>query len=275
MMEEAGERTQMVAPVDCPVCAEPNAAGATWCAECGFRLGSAPGPAGEAAPPAHALAGDGRRHPLKAGENAVGRLEADVFLSDPSVSRRHATVSVSDEAVTVRDEGSSNGTMVNDARIEPGEETALRPGDTVQFGAVRLTLEAPSGAVPAASEKAAPEMAPEGDPPAGEPREAVGDLTDGAEAWPLWAGRNTIGRRPDNDVTLTDPAVSGRHAALTIEDGEARISDSGSANGTFIDDERVTPGEERALEPGAALRFGRVTLRYEPRPAAPDGAPGE
>lgn len=276
MVEEAGERTQMVGSVECPVCQEQNVAGTVWCAECGFRLDSAPGEAADVGP-AFALSGEGQRFPLKSGENVVGRLNADVFLSDVSVSRRHAVVRVAEDGVFVRDEGSSNGTRMNNVRMAPGSESPLLPGEPIQFGAVKLTLEAPEGAplaVPPAPDldMALPDT--ETAPPA-EPEAALAVLTNGVDTWPLRAGLNTIGRREENDVTLADPAVSGRHATITIEGGEARIADTGSTNGTFVTEQRLVAGIEQALEPGSMVRFGRVVLNYEVLPAAPEVPEGE
>jgi adenylate cyclase len=70
----------------------------------------------------------------------VGRAPTcDLPIVDPTVSRRHAELECTDNAVRVRDLGSSNGTYVNGARIE---EAALAAGDRVTFGKVELTLEA-------------------------------------------------------------------------------------------------------------------------------------
>jgi pSer/pThr/pTyr-binding forkhead associated (FHA) protein len=266
------ERTQMVGGQECPVCHEANAPGAVWCAECGFRLGSEAGESAEAAPD-WALIGEVQRYPLKNGENVVGRLNAEVFLSDPSVSRKHAVVTVSEQGVTVRDEGSSNGTKVSGESAEPGIETPAPAGAEIRFGNVALTLSAPEG-----MEHLVPPA-----PPVPEPEEArppVAVLTDGVNTYPLHEGANSIGRRSGNDVVLADPAVSGRHAVVTVRGDVAAISDSGSTNGTFLDDRRLIPGAEETLAPGALVRFASVTLNYERIPPdsglaveGPAGAP--
>jgi pSer/pThr/pTyr-binding forkhead associated (FHA) protein len=280
---EDGERTQMAAAVECPVCAEANAAGTEWCVECGFRLGTTPGETTEPEP-RYALAGEGQRFILKPGENVVGRLNADIYLSDPSVSRRHAVVVVGPEGVAIRDEDSSNGTRMNDMRLPPGEESPLLPGESVQFGAVAFTLEAPEGVevsvppAPPARETASPDAYAAAAVP------AVAVLTNGVDTWPLREGNNSIGRRADNDVTLPDRAVSGRHATITLGGGEARIADAGSTNGTFLNDQRLLPGAEEPLPAGAIIRFGPVVLNFEALPvddtdtvaaAAPDGPAGD
>lgn len=263
------DRTQMAAPRACPVCGETNQSLSVWCAECGFRLEATPGMVEDAAP-VFRLVGAGETHPLHAGDNLVGRLNADVFLSDPSVSRRHAILRVDASGVTVRDENSSNGTRVNGARLAPGEDVPAPPDATVQFGAVTFTVEAPENFISAAPpESLAPaeSLLPPEEAPA--PTEPAALLVGEDATYALKEGPNAIGRRAGNDVVLADAYVSGRHAVLTLGPDGAMVVDSGSSNGTFLDDRPLAPGVEERLEPGAALRFGRLTFRLE-APAAPD-----
>lgn len=75
----------------------------------------------------------GRPFALDAGRVVIGRApDAAVHIDSPGLSRRHAELMVSDDAVTLRDLGSFNGTHVNDRRIEG--EVALREGDLVRLG---------------------------------------------------------------------------------------------------------------------------------------------
>lgn len=69
------------------------------------------------------------------GTQLVGR-QAGVFLliDHGSVSRRHAELSVVNGQLTVCDLGSSNGTFVNNSRLEPQQPQALKNNDTVRFG---------------------------------------------------------------------------------------------------------------------------------------------
>jgi len=61
---------------------------------------------------------------------------AAAFAHFDNVSRRHATVTVDDSGrATIRDEGSTNGTFVNDDRAIPGTEVRLVDGDRLRFGA--------------------------------------------------------------------------------------------------------------------------------------------
>jgi hypothetical protein len=71
--------------------------------------------------------------------STFGRSEgADVLVSDIAVSGAHARIERVGRRWMVRDLGSTNGTRVNDARIEP--RGALREGDVLSIGTVRLQV---------------------------------------------------------------------------------------------------------------------------------------
>lgn len=73
---------------------------------------------------------------------SAGRDPAcDLVLSSEKCSRLHAKLSVSDGALRVEDQGSTNGTAVNGKKIR--EMTALGDGDVVQFGDLRFRVIAP------------------------------------------------------------------------------------------------------------------------------------
>ena len=67
----------------------------------------------------------------------------------------------------------------------------------------------------------------------------------------------TVGRTPNNDVVLPQATISKVHAIFTHSGTGWQISDSRSSNGTFLDGLRLPPGEKRAVQDGAELRFGR------------------
>ena len=69
----------------------------------------------------------------------IGRdPQNDVVLDTPTVSRYHAIVERVGQRYRVRDLGSSNGTFVNDQRIEA--ETWLKAGDWIRIGPYRFDL---------------------------------------------------------------------------------------------------------------------------------------
>jgi pSer/pThr/pTyr-binding forkhead associated (FHA) protein len=90
------------------------------------------------------------------GELTVGRDPGCVLrLDDPKVSRRHATLEPSGSGgITIRDEGSLNGTWVNDDRIAGSR--ALATGDRVRIGGSEFIVDDAAGdGVPVTSTTAA------------------------------------------------------------------------------------------------------------------------
>jgi adenylate cyclase len=68
----------------------------------------------------------------------VGRgVSSDIAIYDPTISRRHAELTVGVDGVQVRDLGSSNGTCINGSRIVTGR---LNPNDSITFGKVLFQL---------------------------------------------------------------------------------------------------------------------------------------
>jgi ABC transport system ATP-binding/permease protein len=69
----------------------------------------------------------------------IGRdADNDVVLASPTVSRYHAQVEMVGQRFRIRDLRSSNGTFVNDERIE--KETWLKADDTIRIGQSRFVV---------------------------------------------------------------------------------------------------------------------------------------
>lgn len=99
----------------------------------------APGQPAPAATAGFWIMGPLRQIPLLAGENVVGRdPRVAVWLDSPSVSRRHARISIRGNCVTLEDLDSKNGTYVRGATI--ATPTALADGDEIRFGSVSVTF---------------------------------------------------------------------------------------------------------------------------------------
>lgn len=76
---------------------------------------------------------------LPPGEFVIGRAAScQLSLDDPLVSRNHATLTVTPEAVVLADLGSRNGVRVNSDRIEG--KRALAHGDQISIGNQDMTL---------------------------------------------------------------------------------------------------------------------------------------
>lgn len=74
----------------------------------------------------------GSRYLLDREETSIGRHpDADIFLDDVTVSRRHAVLASGERGITLTDNGSLNGSYVNGDRVD---ERLLGTGDEVQIG---------------------------------------------------------------------------------------------------------------------------------------------
>ncbi len=128
------------APAACPACGHTVADGSlATCPVCGARLVA---PAGPISPVVLRMSFPTGNVDVPAGTALVlGRdpgesLVAAAFASYENVSRRHATVTVSDTGdAPIRDEHTPNGTFVNGDRVLPGIDVRLTNGDNVRLGA--------------------------------------------------------------------------------------------------------------------------------------------
>jgi pSer/pThr/pTyr-binding forkhead associated (FHA) protein len=82
--------------------------------------------------------------------------------------------------------------------------------------------------------------------------------------WPLTGGRHVVGRLGSGDgvdVALQDPTISSRHAAFLVDGnmGSIAVEDTGSTNGTFVNDEHIGFNGRRELRDGDRVRFGGFT----------------
>src|SRR5438045_4255897 len=85
--------------------------------------------------------------------------------------------------------------------------------------------------------------------------------------------RLRVGRRPDNDVPLPFPAVSGEHAAIVTILSDSFLEDLGSTNGTFVNGKPIT---KHFLRDRDRIDVGRENLMYyADDAAAPEPLPPE
>lgn len=164
--------------IECPNCKHQEFVGTFYCSECGSRLVHlSPMPTvsiardvlnGEAqvtkpSPPAGPALASGAMLGLRvlssgAIVSLVGRdnftlgraiegqaVVPDIDLEsseayDQGVSRIHAEIRLQDNGVYIADLDSVNGTMVNGRKVEPMNPEAIRHGDILQLGRMRLQL---------------------------------------------------------------------------------------------------------------------------------------
>lgn len=80
---------------------------------------------------------------------------------------------------------------------------------------------------------------------------------------PLKRQTTTIGRAKGNTVQIPAGNVSRRHCLIVQERRGLVVKDQGSANGTFVNGQKVT---EQLLQPGDLLVIGAATFRVEYQP---------
>ena len=76
--------------------------------------------------------------------------------------------------------------------------------------------------------------------------------------FPLHRTRSIIGRGDDCELQVPLGTISRHHCEIHIEDNSAVLKDSGSSNGTYHNNQRVTV--EQPLMPGDHIRIGPVTF---------------
>lgn len=169
----------------------------------------------------------------------VGReIDCDIVLDAPQISRHHAEFIFTGTGWRLRDLGSANGTFVND-RSRRIDEAVVTDDDVVFFGSYRFPVTRIRDFLDTGS----------------------ADVQGGTVPLPLDKPIITIGRGLDNDVVLDAPPVSRNHARLIRTDDAIYIEDLGSANGTFIDGDRISG--RALLEPGRTLSFGSYAIRLD------------
>lgn len=87
--------------------------------------------------------------------------------------------------------------------------------------------------------------------------------------YPVYEGRNTIGRFADKpvDIDLLSQEAEGQvwssrlHAAVTFDKALVLIEDLNSLNGTWVNGVRIHAGSQRPLKPNDVIQIGNVQLR--------------
>ena len=72
--------------------------------------------------------------------------------------------------------------------------------------------------------------------------------------------RTRIGALADNDIVIDSELVSRFHASITGSVRNAKITDEGSSNGTYVNDTQVTTSP---LRKGDRIRFADVEAVFE------------
>ena len=237
---------------------------------------------------------DGREYAIAGSSLVFGRdASCDVVVPGKDVSRRHAEIVQTPKGYLIVD-SSTNGTSVNDARIE-GQRLLAR-ADVITIGEEKFRFYADTAAAPAPPPPASPPPPPPPPPPEN-PRSAesaavakgerLRETVHGVPAAPRPSAGGgalasflvkggalkgqrlvvktplaNIGRADYNDLVFPDESVSTAHAKLQRREGVWVLVDLGSTNGTFVDGDQIQG--EAPLAPGATVRFGEIAAVFEP-----------
>lgn len=158
----------------------------------------------------------------------IGRSKSnDCVFENQSVSSNHAVLTISDDgqSAVVHDLASTNGTYVNNKRVQ--KDVTVTKTDVIRFGTEQTNL----ADIEARLAK------------------TVVRRTDRP------AGGLTIGKSSDNRIVMNHDDVSRHHAVLYKNAaGDVVIEDSGSTNGTYVNGTKIT---SKILRPGDRVTITR------------------
>jgi ABC transport system ATP-binding/permease protein len=208
--------------------------------------------------------------------------KAQIVIQHPSVSAHHATFTLN--PLSVMDHGSTSGTWLQSARLEPHQARALDPNALVAVGPIPIPVtlvmqlaQALAGAAPQAM--AAPANVGSAPPPAGgaplggggggggggakpKHKTVIGQVTMGVAGQPTF---RSIGRTPDNDIVIPHAQVSSKHAVLHKLGNELYLEDRGSSNGSYVRGQRIPPGQKVPVANGEKVFIGPMPLLIQVR----------
>lgn len=224
----------------------------------------------------------------------VGRNggQADIVVSDNTVSRAHAAIINSSSSTFIHDLDSAHGTYYDEAgrtnpipclgvRLDPtAEPTKLVEGATLRFGKFASTVYRVVGLVPPTPKKWAP---PRWAAPPRTDRDlslevrsttvvnpylehlvtAGGDVD---EVVMITQPATIFGRGSQSDIVLREDSVSRQHAALLHDsENQSFLVDLGSATGSYVDGQRCETGphgKPLRLKHGSVITLGTGANTY-------------
>ncbi len=199
---------------------------------------------------------------LNADVITIGRAPDNVLClnDDLTVSRHHAQLALGTNGYLVTDVGSSDGTYLNDTRLQPFIPHKISDGDRLtlgtvfQFAFVGVPVAEPAKPLPAPAMPVDRTMVSPFD--SGAPQENAPSQRLNLR------GRSSlnIGRDPTNDMVINHPSASRYHAQIKVQSGRYTLFDLNSTNGTFVNGDLVVGSH--ALDPGDAIRIGSTQMVF-------------
>ncbi len=213
----------------------------------------------------------------------IGRdRENDLVLPEGVVSLRHARVEWDGRQAAVTDLRSSNGTLLDGARLTAGAPQPWLPGQSLLIGPYQLSIAYPAARIeedrtvviptpPVGPDVTIIEGAREREDVRGVPVIRVLDKSDAViQTIPLHRALS-IGREEGNDIVLPSGVVSLRHALVEWDGKRPTVTDLRSSNGTRLDETRLLPSAPQSWSSGQELIIGsyRLTLEMPEAESAP------
>lgn len=229
----------------CPECGTLNPADAMVCSNCGASLmrtlSLKLAEIDERDPTFRILPASGDPYTVRLSKRlmTIGREEGqDIRIQSPGVSPRHARIMSEGGNYRLFDITTGKGVLINS---QPVDSALLRDGDLI-----RLQDASGAGVTIAYSNPV---------------ERAIGGTSSVGRLYPFDKFPFTIGRAPDSSIKLDALAVSWRHAQIEQQGNHHVITDLKSANGTFINERRIT--NPTRLQPDDVIRIDKVLLVYK------------
>jgi pSer/pThr/pTyr-binding forkhead associated (FHA) protein len=199
---------------------------------------------------------------LREGASTLGSgPKCDVVLVSPGIALTHCEISVSGSTGRIFLTNPSNPVTVSGTKVVG--QADFKGGDSLSFGEIKARVvaidRAPSG--PQVQVQVKRDSDDDGRTKVRQalPKymlRGVSGVTFG-KVFPLH-GTSVIGRQDGTDIQIISDEISRRHAELRPTPDGVVVEDLGSANGTYINDRRIT---RETLRPGDELRFD--TIRFQ------------
>ncbi len=198
---------------------------------------------------------------LNKGANRIGSApDNGVVLDKPGVKPLHCVIQQTSAGVNLQVPPTGGAVTVNETPAH--EMIALRSGDTITIAGIVMRIAAMDAPRAQSGGPTAPMPLDMGeDNGATRMRMAVPKFILRGVSGPVFgkvfavAGPTVIGRAPECTIPVTVDEISRRHVQLKPTTDGVNVEDLGSANGTFINGQRVTTG---FMKGGDELRLDSV-----------------
>lgn len=200
----------------------------------------------------------------------IGRTNTcDIELPIKSISRRHAEITRENQDYFLSDLASGNGTFLNNKKLNPHEKNLLRSGDTIRIedyelrfilrdeGAAAIEEDTDTDILEIKLIKKMMRALDSEDIPSLEVLNGTlaGQRVFLSEEHPEFI----IGRGDECHLTIPENVLSRSHVKLERKWGGVVVTDLGSKNGTFVNNE---PVQEKLLHDGDRIMLGTIKLLY-------------